>query len=452
MALVCAFFFVCAGCGGRTPLLVPHPPGQEERSQRKDFALAFIDTVFDSAAAPQEPALAPAAVSRQVPAGICPVRTSHVRVLLQRTTDACTIYLVGKGLLRAPGKTNNHVLQGRVTVKAHGRGGDVLVDRHAVSLPCTVSATSTNSYVEFDGTSYRGAVILIQGRREGTFGIVNYCNMESYLQGVVPREIGHPGEDALEAVKAQAVAARTYAYKRLAVRHYALYDLHTGVADQVYGGVTAESALGNRAVQATAGMVLMYRDSLVHAYYHSTCGGSTDNIETVWNKSAQPYLVAFADTNTDGTCFCTASRYFTWETTWDTDRLSAIAHRYAKRYYPHNACTGTITGMNVESRTPGGRVARLRITTTKDTYHYGGDKIRFILRRDEQGHPIMRSALLTHIDVSRRTVIIRGRGYGHGVGMCQVGAIARARAGQSFEGILQAYYPDTHLAQVEEKG
>jgi stage II sporulation protein D len=358
------------------------------------------------------------------------------------------LYSVSEVKVRAAQTDVITPLQGGIRIEKETKPGRVAINGHTVSLPCTLRAVSSHNFFEYNDKSYRGSVILIRSGNSAAFGICNYLLVESYLRGVVPREIGHPGQNALEAIKAQAVAARTYAYRRILDRRTARFDVHPGVADQVYGGVDAESAISSKAVAATAGLVLAYNGSLAHTYYHSTCGGHTDNIEAVWNKPPQPYLTASTDTNEKGECFCRGSRYFEWTQQWSTARLSQIAARFSKKYYPSRGLRGTIRSMKITARTPGGRVKSMTVTTTRGTYTFGGDKIRFILRRDEKGYPILRSARITSADVTSRKVVITGTGYGHGVGMCQVGAIARARAGQRFAEILGAYYPHTRIRRV----
>jgi stage II sporulation protein D len=89
------------------------------------------------------------------------------------------------------------------------------------------------------------------------------------------------------------------------------------------------------------------------------------------------------------------------------------------------------------------------VKTNSGTYTYGGDKIRFLFRRNLSGHPILRSSRFKIVKANSKQIVLEGRGYGHGVGMCQMGALGRAWAGQSFEEILNAYYTGTTIATVK---
>jgi stage II sporulation protein D len=129
--------------------------------------------------------------------------------------------------------------------------------------------------------------------------VVDRLPAESYLRGVVPLEL--EGERALDAaaVEAQAVAARSYVYSRLAeflpraaavARAQAAFDLRSTVSDQVYGGAAAERAAADRAILATEGLVLRYEGAIASAPYHSACGGTTAGPDELWGAERAPYL------------------------------------------------------------------------------------------------------------------------------------------------------------------
>jgi stage II sporulation protein D len=330
---------------------------------------------------------------------------------------------------------------GRAVISAAGLG------RIGVSLPCTLLCRSESGLLRVDKTAYRGSVIIMP-EQSGLFSLENLVNVEDYLCGVVPLEVGKGGAEVVEAVKAQAVAARTYTYRKMIDNATAAFDLNATVADQMYGGANVESALCSKAIRDTRGMVMTCRDSLIYAYYHSTCGGRTANIEDVWTKSPFSYLRSVDDENGWDGAFCSKSASFVWEERWSVSRFSTIVDRFSQETFPQNPCTGDVRGVTIDSHFGCGRVRRCTVHTSKGDFSYGGDKIRFVFRRDLPGFPILRSSIITDASLRDGNIVIKGKGYGHGVGMCQTGALGRARSGQNYLQILKAYYTGIDIKNV----
>ncbi len=284
--------------------------------------------------------------------------------------------------------------------------------------------------------------------------VIERVPVETYLRGVVPLEIGdrNPGDSA--AIQAQAVSARSYAYTHLTDAADQSYDVTAGVTDQAYGGVNAETAVGNAAVAATAGIVVTFGGRVVNAPYHSTCGGRTAGAEEVWHSPPVPYLRSVSD-RIPGTdrYYCDISPHFKWTRTLSASELNRSVARYLARYASvPGGDPGLVRGLSVTGHTASGRVATLNVKTTQGSYTLRGDDMRYVLRK-------YGGAILSSTYFSLRTernkqgaltqVVLDGRGYGHGVGMCQWGAIGRARAGQDFRTILRTYYPGATLGIVE---
>ncbi len=209
-----------------------------------------------------------------------------------------------------------------------------------------------------------------------------------------------------------------------------------------------ESPICDKAIVDTREEVLLYHDSLIYAYYHSTCGGRTANIEDVWNKAALPYLRSVNDENGWDGPFCSQSGSFTWEERWPLSRFTEIVSRFSRETFPQNSCTGDVRDVTIDSRFPCDRVRKCTVHTSNGAFSYGGDKIRFVFRRDLPGFPILKSGIITGVDVTGGAIVIKGRGYGHGVGMCQTGAFGRARRGQKYDQILKAYYTGVTIRKV----
>ena len=145
--------------------------------------------------------------------------------------------------------------------------------------------------VTVNAASYRGSLRVLVNAR-GTLNVVNRVDLEEYLYGVVPAEMGPKRYDAIEALKAQAVAARTYAFAHRGQFESEGYDLCATMKCQVYSGLGAEDPLSNAAVDATRGLVLAFQGQYADALFVSTCGGRTENVENVFGEDPVPYLVS----------------------------------------------------------------------------------------------------------------------------------------------------------------
>ena len=322
--------------------------------------------------------------------------------------------------------------------------------------PFVVRPAAPGSFVSVNGKSYRGEVWLFADGEGVT--AVNRLALENYLRGVVPLEIGNRAQAERAAVEAQAVAARSYAYTHLSPSSTRLYDMVATVMDQVYGGVKAETALSDAAVASTVGLVLTYHGVVVNAPYHSTCGGTTARASEVWPRSGdEPYLVPVSD-RIPGTdrYYCDISPRFRWTRTFTEAALRSALDRYLRNYVsvPRGG-PGRPKSVKVDGHTPSGRVRNLVITTDRGRYTLRENDIRFVLRSGSG--EILNSTYFsveeTHDDGRGRrgrlgTLVVRGSGYGHGIGMCQWGAIGRARAGQDFREILRTYYPGTVVTMM----
>jgi stage II sporulation protein D len=370
------------------------------------------------------------------------VYRSNVRVLLKQKLTQHSFFSIGNVELHQP-KGQTMVFRGRLNVLMQ-KNGTALVEaawgKITVHLPCTLASRNEYNVIDLNTDSYRGRMILINDSRT-TFAVVNELPVEEYLRGVVPLELGEVDKSCIEALKAQAIAARTYTYQKINDRISAPFDLYATVADQVYGGFKPEYHDADIAIRLTKGLILVYKDSIARAYYHSTCGGFTANIEDVWkNKPVLEYLRSEIDKDSTGRAWCADSKSFRWEERWSKDSFNKIVVASL------NSIEGTrqhklpINRFEVTGNYSCGRIRELVISGTSWKYAAIGDQVRFILRRSQNGNPILKSANFVITSNTAKEVKVSGVGYGHGVGMCQTGAIARAKAGQTFEQILRAYY------------
>ena len=397
-----------------------------------DFADAFVNDSAEAADSENE--------NQTLQSFIYPpffISNNRVRVALLRNITQITFYSVSKLGISS---LNDYSFKGRIVFRIRGQQVWMTTENknHIITLPCTLKSKSEYNYIDIGDKSYRGDIILTM-EKNGRFSVINSLPVEEYLRGVVPLEIGKRPESEAEALKAQAVAARTYTYKRIEERKNHFFDLTCTVSDQVYGGVHVEYRESDLAIKLTENLIMAYGDSLVHAYYHSTCGGKTANIEDVWDKQPYNYLRSVRDTDSTGNAYCRISRYFTWKEKWSKWDFNTIVFRHLKNSFPQNNIGGKITVFKIESQFADGRVNMCTFGGPGWTQKTGGDKIRFILRRNISDNAILRSANFK-ITALKDVISVEGRGYGHGVGMCQMGAIGRARAGQEFEQILKSYY------------
>jgi stage II sporulation protein D len=299
--------------------------------------------------------------------------------------------------------------------------------------------------VVVDGVPYRGAAE-VRAVAGDAVTAINFLPLEDYLLGVVPLEIGPREPDEIAAVEAQSVAARTYAVSHLGGHADMGFDLYGSIQDQAYGGMAVERDQATRAVRGTEGDILMFDDRPIRAFYHSTCGGRTAAVEEVMDREPAPYLRSVSDRAPDGTDYCSASPRYRWSVVWTGNELDRIARReLAAHFGVAPDAFGRIEGIEVVSRTPSGRVANLAFRGP------GVDLVvsRLDIRRALPGDARILNS--TDFTVARRIdglVELYGRGYGHGAGMCQWGAIGRAREGQSYEEILAAYYPGAVLVNA----
>jgi stage II sporulation protein D len=324
-------------------------------------------------------------------------------------------------------------------VGARGPAGQGLVEDMIVFRP-----EIPGRFVRVAGRDYRGEVWVFRDRTGLTF--VNRLGLESYLAGVVPLEIGPRRDDEIEAVKAQAVVSRTFAVRNMGRWRAEGFDFRPTVADQVYGGVDVETPLAWRAIRETRSQVVTSGRAPIDAFFFSTCGGTTAEGTEVFRNARRSYLRSIPDHDGSGRDYCRTSPRYRWRETWSGDELAGTLRRTLPAQVGADAASlGTLRGLRVADRTGSDRVARLAVDYQSGTVPVEGPAIRRVLVRPNGG--LLRSNAFaltvsgTGTTVTR--VVAEGRGAGHGVGLCQWGAIGRARAGQHHIDILTSYFPGT---------
>lgn len=305
--------------------------------------------------------------------------------------------------------------------------------------------------------TYTGSLIFAPDR-DGSLVLINSLGAEKALKGTVPAEIY--ASSPQQALRAQAIAARNEIFSAIGVRNLAdPYMLRADVYDQVYKGVGAEDSRTSKAVVATRGQVMFYGDQIVEAFYSSNAGGFTENNENVWDMEARPYLRGKADAPDkeipkkfrDGIsteeledfldhgfaahsreASVSSSKYFRWT----KDVKISAANKWLKNA---GYKVGKIKNFKVLERGVSGRVVRLEVE---------GSKGRAVVERELNVRRLfggLKSGLfvMTQHKDSRgyvNSVSFKGAGFGHGVGMCQTGAVGMAESGAKATDILEHYY------------
>jgi len=282
----------------------------------------------------------------------------------------------------------------------------------------------------------------------GGFNVVNVVAVETYLRSVVPAEIGHAGA-YFEAAKAQAVAARTYLFRHLGQYPEEGYDLEAGVGDQVYASVDRRHPDSDRAVALTRGLILTHAGRPIRALYSSTCGGRLADARESFRFGKIPYLRAHKD-DLNGRPACRTSRYFRWKVAWTGEELFSTFSRTIPAVTGKQFRGRYLREVKVVKRGKSGRAVTLRIKTDAASYEVSRLDIRRVLERPEGG--LLRSTAFTlHADRSHgrvRRLRAEGRGWGHGVGMCQWGAMQLSTEGVDYRRILAHYYPGARLRKI----
>jgi stage II sporulation protein D (peptidoglycan lytic transglycosylase) len=253
--------------------------------------------------------------------------------------------------------------------------------------------------------------------------LINELDVEEYLKGVVPIEISPEWNP--EALKVQAIIARTYVLHQKGANLGREYDVLATTADQVYGGRAVEKPAANRAVLETRGLVLTYDGALILSAYHSTAAGPTESASEVWGIDL-PYLRGVS-------CpFDHNSPYYAWDRSFPMDTVQESLEKAGYN-------VGTIASITPYRWTGAGRISRLRLLHSRGELILRAEDLRRIL-----GYRELPS---THFKIEKmgREMEVQGNGYGHGVGLCQWGAKEMAEMGYGYEKILKYYYPGVRV-------
>jgi len=278
----------------------------------------------------------------------------------------------------------------------------------------TLTLVSDSGMVRWRGQAYRGSLHLM-----ATFDgilVINVLTLEDYLRGVVPEEMFANWPN--EALKAQAIAARSYALSTLDA--HAPFDICATFECQQYGGVDAEHPRSDAAIAATEGIVVTYDGTIARTYYHADSGGYTASSAEVWGDTAT-YLAGTPDA-------ITSTPHRRWQHTVNAEQVAASLQRFG-----HDI--GTLHALRVVATSASGRVSQLEVVASQSV-PLAGPQLHSLLR--EWGFKSTKFTMTAALSAV-------GDGWGHGVGMSQYGAKALAENDYTYRQILAFYYPNTQL-------
>jgi stage II sporulation protein D len=386
------------------------------------------------------------------------VREPEIRVLIDSSVDRIELSVTGPVEVTAGHGTEILATGGPANLIVSSEASGITVraepgGRSASAGDNVRIAPKRDDTFIYDGVAYAGA---FQVLREGSAGcsLINAVPIETYLEGVLPHELGARGPDEFAALEAQAVAARTYALARMMDREREAFDVYATVKDQVYRGRKGINGLATSAVEKTRGLVLEYGGRLASAYYCSSCGGHTSDIALMWpDRPDAPYLKGIRDRDSRGPeALCGGGRNFRWRYSYSGRALGALLRETLPRVIgvPANE-VGYLHDVRITGRSKSGRVTGIEIETSRGTYTVSGDRIRWVLLADRKTERILPSTMFDLekiMDGDRIAFVsIIGGGNGHGIGLCQLGALEMARRGHTFQMILEHYYPGCSITR-----
>jgi stage II sporulation protein D len=352
-----------------------------------------------------------------------------VRVAIVRDSRELDLAIHGSYQVRDM-STGNVIGQGNYLVDSKVRPLDrgILVGLKVYPSTHLTIEPFRDASIIIDERAFRGDVTFIR-TSDNHITVVNNINVEDYIKGVLYHEVSHLWP--MEALKAQAVAARTYAL-------YSInpvgkpYDVTNDIYSQVYGGRDSERYRTDLAVDNTKGQVLTYNNKIIPAYFHATCGGMTEDAQELWKLPDIPPLRGVP-------CgFCQSSPHLHWKKNF---RLKNIQDNLNLHGYK----VGSIKDISIVDRDRSERIEDLKITEKDGT--------ELIIKgkdfRDIMGPNVLMS---NNYEITMRGyyVDIVGKGWGHGVGMCQWGALGMAKQQFNYRQILAYYYPQSVLMDYHE--
>ncbi len=342
-----------------------------------------------------------------------------IRIDVDSVTIGCDTLMLVKDLVS--GEESDW---GAASYVLSARKGRVYVDQDRLGQKIRFRSSHGTDVLKCRGMGYRGDLVVIAA--EDKLTVINETGIDDYLAGVLPREVVMSWHE--EALKVQAVASRTYLASHLGSHNKQGFDLCSDVHCQVYGGVAKEHPRTTEAVASTKGEILVYGGKPIGAFFHSNCGGSTEEISHVWGPVDQPFLPRKKCN------FGTADPRYNWKISFSfPEILEALIKKTDVK--------GTqLKSLKIKKKSLSGRAEKITVVTDQGSFDLKGNSFRIAMHPER-----IRSTLFTSVTRHGNAYEFEGRGWGHGVGMCQWGAKGQAERGILYREILDFYYPNSHL-------
>jgi stage II sporulation protein D len=292
-------------------------------------------------------------------------------------------------------------------------------------VPLTVTAYDADGLVA--SRRYAGTVTIATD--PAGLMIINTVDSESYAASVLAAEMSPSWH--MEALKAQAIAIRTYAL-HAASKTKKPYDLGDDTSSQVYHGMDAVAVRLSSAVQATAGLALFAGDALADVFYSAACGGHTASSMEISGGTAPSYLRGIADVDAAGNAYCAKATYFSWQNVIPSGQLERI----------FDLDPGDLADVEASDTWPEGRVKSLKARSRRGFENTMDGRVFYSRCGALLGYKVVPSTFF-RVEPDTGGYRFTGHGIGHGIGMCQWGARGRADAGMNATAILAAYFPGT---------
>lgn len=270
----------------------------------------------------------------------------------------------------------------------------------------------------------------------GKYLAINTLDVEDYLKGVVGREMSKNWP--VEALKAQAVAARSHALYSAEQSLNAPYDLIANVS-QAYNGVDGRNERIANAVEATRNQVIVFQNALVPTYFHASCGGHTASVEEVWNQETEKRSNSSPMPQAVRCPACAQTAEFRWE-------MDLMNSSLTQKMKSKGSKIGELVRVKILDHTPSGRVSEVEFIGTLGSEKMSAEKLRALV-----GYNLLRSGFFD-IEKNKNGILFKGEGWGHGVGLCQYGAKRMAEQGADYRQILEYYFPGTKMVAYKPSG
>lgn len=351
-------------------------------------------------------------------------KTPIIRVLIVK--DVREAQLAIYGCYQVTGSLTNIIDQGQGLQKSLislANGGINIGNKHYGYSELRITSLQDGG-IELNNVRYRGEIRVLQ-QQNSRFSIIGELDLESFVASVIGSEMPQSWNE--EALKAQAVTARTYAIYKKKVRRGEVYHLDS--LELAYRGASGETAKTTGIVQETKGIIMVYDWNVFPAYFHSTCGGHTEDICHVFGKSSIPPLGGVVCN------YCSNSKYASWST--DISKASI-----EKRLREANVSVSDIQTVNITDPGHGNHGSKVEITAAGGIKEMNANEFRLLIG------PNYLYSTAFHSRDNGKSITFSGRGWGHGVGMCQYGARTMAEKGIQWTAILKYYYPKIELVRI----